>query len=199
MDGITKQTQQWVARDARMSFFRAPISNKLPAGEVSLFQVYEYIRGFEAKSRTLCLRNIKDKDEQRRFKGYHLDYVTPSGTFAYCNDDGLKMHSRIICMDLDELNDVKVMKQRLLNDPYWGEKTLLLFTSPRGNGLKWFLPIDIDKCDHRTWFTAIRNYLMATYGLSDKQVDPACSNPSRACWLCHDPEAYLKTELYEHF
>ena len=107
------------------------------------------------------------------------------------------MHSGIICIDLDDIADVEGLFQKLLSDPFF--ETLLLFRSPRGCGLKWFVPIDIDKCDHRTWFTAIRNYLMATYGLSDKQVDPACSNPSRACWLCHDPEVYLKAELYEHF
>ena len=182
---------------ARISFFRAPISNKFPECEVSLFQAYRYVVGFEAQSRTICLRGLTDEKKQREFKGWHFDYVTPSGTFSYCNDDGLKVHSGIICMDLDDIADVEDLFQKLLSDPYF--ETLLLFRSPRGCGLKWFVPIDLEKCDHKTWFNAIRNYLMNTYGLSEKQVDPACANVSRACWLCHDAQAYLKTELYEHF
>jgi hypothetical protein len=40
---------------------------------------------------------------------------------------------------------------------------------------------------------------MMTYNLTDKQVDPLCSNPSRACFLGYDPQAYLMTELIEFF
>lgn len=182
---------------ARMSFFHAPISNKFPEREVSLFQVFKYVTSLYAKSRTICLRGITDEKKQKEFKGWHLDYITPSGTFTYCNDEGLKVHSGIVCMDLDDIADVEDLFQKLLNDPYF--ETLLLFRSPRGCGLKWFVPIDLEKCDHKTWFNSIRNYLMNTYGLSEKQADPACANVSRACWLCHDAQAYLKTELYEHF
>ena len=184
-------------QETRMSLFRPPISNKLPLCEITLFQVYQYIVGPEAKSRTFCLRSITDKKEQKSFKVRQLDYITPSGTFTYCKDEGLKEHSGIICMDLDDIEDVEVLFQKLLSDPYF--ETLLLFRSPRGCGLKWFVPIDLSKCDHKTWFNAIRNYLMKTYGLSEKQVDPACANVSRACWLCHDANAYLKTELYEYY
>lgn len=182
---------------ARMSFFRAPITNKVPECEVTLFQVYRYVVGFEAKSRTVCLRGIADEKSQKAFKNWQLDYVTPSGTFTYCDDKSLKEHSGIICIDLDDIADVEGMFKLLLEDPYF--VTLLMFRSPRGKGLKWFVPIDLEKCDHKTWFHAIRNYLMNTYGLSEKQVDPACANVSRACWLCHDPQAYLKAELYEFF
>ena len=38
---------------------------------------------------------------------------------------------------------------------------------------------------------------MKTYRLDEKQVDPLCSNKSRACYLGYDPQAYLMTELIE--
>ena len=100
-------------------------------------------------------------------------------------------------MDLDDLDDAEDMKRKLLADAMF--ETMFMFRSPRGRGLKWWVEIDLTRCDHRTWFTAIRNYLMATYRLSDKQVDASCTNPSRACYLSYDPDAYLKPELIEFF
>ncbi len=193
-----KASDTWTVKEAEMSFFRKPITNKKPEKEsVDLFWVYQYLRSHEAMPETKELRAISDKTEQRVYKGKKLDYITPSGTFTYCNDAGLIKHSHLLCVDLDELEDVEPMKQKLLSDPMF--ETLLLFRSPRGNGLKWFIQIDLTKCDHRQWFTAVRNYLMATYHLTEEQVDPQCINVSRACYLCYDPDAYLKTELIEHF
>ena len=200
MGDFTKdyQPQGWNPALARMSFFKKPITNKRPEGQpVTLFQVWQYVRGRWAMPETAALRALTDKEEQRAYKNLHFDYVTPSGVFAYCNDASLIQHSELMCMDLDELGDVETLKARLLADPLF--ETLLLFRSPRGNGLKWWIAIDLSKCDHKTWFTAVRNYLMFTYQLSETQVDKSCSNVSKACYLCHDPEAYLKTELIEYF
>ena len=192
-------TDAWEAKEARMSFFRHPITNKRPeAMPVGLFEVYQMVRTNRYRLETEGLRQTEGHEAQRMFKGQHLDYVTPSGVFSYCSDQSLVRHSGILCMDLDDLGErVVELKQRLIDDPCFS--TLLLFTSPRGNGLKWFIPIDLTRCDHKTWFTAVRNYLMATYGLTDKQVDKQCQNPSRACFLSHDPEAYLRTDLIEFF
>ena len=163
-----KATDAWDAKEARMSFFRHPITNKRPeAKPVGLFEVYQMVRTNRYRLETERLRQTEGHEAQRQFKGLNLD------------------------------NLVGELKQRLIDDPCFS--TLLLFTSPRGNGLKWFIPIDLTRCDHKTWFTAVRNYLMATYGLTDKQVDKQCQNPSRACFLSHDPEAYLRTDLIEFF
>ena len=147
---------------------------------------------------TRDLRLIADDDEARSYKGQHFDYVTPSGVFTYCSDTSLVKHSGVLCMDLDHLDGrVEELFRLLVHEPMFD--TLLLFRSPRGTGLKWFIHIDLSRCDHRTWFTAVRNYLMHTYHLTDKQVDKMCGNPSRACFLCHDAGAYLKPDLYEYF
>lgn len=228
-----------------MSFFRAPITNKVPAGRVTPFWVYQYLRSPEAKPETLELRAIakglfrqqdaegllqqqdakteqRVKDEQRKYKGSRLEYVTPSGVFGYCNDNSLISHSKVLCMDLDDIipvqevnpvfydfqpecydaatketDAVEKLKWRLIDDPHFN--TILAFRSPRGNGLKWWIEIDPCQCDHRVWFQGVRNYLMSQYQLTDHQVDKLCANPSRACFLSHDPLVYLKTELIENF
>lgn len=191
--------KSWNPAEARMSFFKKPITNKWPTAQsVSLFQVFQFVHGPGAYPETRDLRLISDDNEARDFKGLHFDYVTPSGIFSYCSDTSLIRHSGILCMDLDYLGDrVEELFKLLIHDPMFD--TLLIFRSPRGFGLKWFIHIDLTRCDHRTWFQAVRNYLMHTYHLSDKQVDKMCGNPSRACYLCYAPDAYLKPDLYEYF
>ena len=194
-----KATEDWNPADVRMSFFKKPITNKWPVKEtVSLFQVYYYVRSREAMAATEELQKITDHEKARQFKGVSFDYVTPSGEFTYCSDSSLIKHSGVLCMDLDDLGDrVEELFQKLIDEKTF--KTLLLFHSPSGKGLKWFIHIDLSRCDHRTWFTAVRRYLMMTYNLNEKQVDPLCSNVSRACFLGQDPEAYLMTKLIEFF
>ena len=179
-----------------MSFFKKPITNKNPLKTVNLLQVCQVIRSRYYENVVRLLRSIVDKEEQRRFKAKNLDYITPSGVFSYCNDESLISHSGILCMDLDDIEDVKGLKQKLIDDIHFD--SLLVFDSPRGNGLKWFIAIDLDVCNHKTWFTSVRNYLMATYGLTDKQVDKTCSNVSRACYMSYDPDAFLNSELVEN-
>ena len=180
-------------RVLKMSFFKKPITNKIPLMTVNLFQVYQAICSDYYKAVIIQLRAIDDKEEQRKFKGKFLDYITPSGTFKYDDDRSLIKHSGILCVDLDDLNDVEIIKQKLISDDNFD--TLLLFRSPCGHGLKWFISIDLNMCDHKSWYTAVRNYLMAVYGLSEKQVDSSCSNVSRACYMSYDPDAYIKEEI----
>ncbi len=189
----------WNPAEARMSFFTKPITNKRPCAKpLSLFETYRLITTPRYRYETEKLRAITDEENARQFKGTHLDYVTPSGVFSYCSDTSLVNHSQLLCIDFDHLDGrLEEMKELLLKDSYF--QTLLLFRSPRGVGLKWFIHIDLSECDHRTWFAAVRNYLISTYQLNDKQVDKQCGNPSRPCFLCYDPEAYLLTDLIAFF
>ena len=210
-----------MAKKFLMSFFRAPIWNKTPMKVVSLFWVWMYVtmkylqfgydpdRNVDLVSRPSTLSSITGEEGQRQFKGKNFDYVTPGGTFSYCDDNSLVEVSDMVCIDLDHLDDdsekmlrkisPKEMKQLLLQDPYFRDKTLLMYTSPRGHGLKWFVEVDMNQCDYKTWFNALRNYLMTTYGLGEKQVDSTVAHVSHACFVSYDPEAYLRADQYEFF
>lgn len=205
----------------KMSFFKAPIWNKQPLKTVSLFWVWLYVtmkwmqlgvdpdRKVSLSSTTEQLRSLTTDEAQRQFKGKNFDYITPAGIFTYCDDKSLVEASQVLCIDLDHLDDdseamkrkvaPQEMKQLLLDDPYWGDKTLLMFTSPRGHGLKLFVEIDLNRCNYATWFNALRNYLMQTYGLGEKQVDSSVANISHACFISYDPDAYLRADLYEFY
>lgn len=136
---------------------------------------------------TAQYRALTSDKARKDFKRHQLDYVLFSGLFVERNDAGLLKHSHLLCTDLDHLGpNLPKVHQQLLSDP-WLE-TALLFVSPSGAGLKWVVPIDLDVCSHRDWFYAIAHHLKEAYGL---ESDKSCVNESRACFLCHDPEAYI--------
>lgn len=190
--------KDWKAAKALMSFFRRPITNKKPEPvPLSLILVYGYVISEMAKETTVHLRTITDRSAARQYKGGNFDYITPGGLFTYCADDRLVKPSDILCVDLDYLGSrVEELFAALIADPQF--ETLLLFRSPSGFGLKWFVEIDLTKCDYKMWYTAVRNYLMTTYHLSDDQVDKHCGNISRACYLGYDPAAYINPELLDN-
>lgn len=190
---------------SKISFFRAPASSIVPYKDISLVDIYHYITGPYAAERTAKLRSIDDKKVKGIFKRTRFDYVTFSGTFTRRTDADLVAHSGYLCLDFDHLDETPVpngprvitpcgrldeVRRLLLDDPHF--ETLLLFTSPSGNGLKWVIPINLEQCDHRTWFNALRNYLATTYHLD---ADPACVNVSRSCFLPHDPDCYIAPRL----
>jgi len=145
---------------------------------------------------TQQLRGISDKAEARSYKGRNFPYVTPAGVFSYCNDQSMVRHSKLLCIDLDHLKEVSRTKQLLIDDRHFS--TPFAFRSPSGDGLKWFLRIDLSVCDHQTWFQAVRNYLLDTYkDLTGENVDAHVGNLSRACFLCYDPDAYVNLDCGE--
>lgn len=173
-----------------MSFFNPPITNKVPSKTMTLEEVAAMIQSQQLAPQTEHLRSIVDKASARAYKGQNLPYVTPSGVFSYCSDDCLVKHSSVLCIDLDGVEDVDGLKRLLIADRHF--QTLMVFRSPSGNGVKWFIVIDLSLCDHRAWFHAVRNYLLETYPfLTPKMVDVQCQNPSRACFLCYDPRVYV--------
>ena len=172
------------------SFFRAPISNLKPCRTANVVDIYKYITSEYAKERTEVLRAITDKKAAKRFKAESFDYACFSGTFATRNDRDLIEHSGLICIDFDHVPDLEGLFRRLLQDEYF--ETQLLFRSPSGDGLKWVIPIDISEGSHKSFYASIAAYIAYTYRID---VDINCSNISRACFLCHDPNAYIYPKL----
>ena len=177
------------------SFFKSPISNTIPHSVTTLRQIYNAITGNYYKERTQKLRAIlsapspleRAKGEvARKFKAANFDYCTFSGIFTTRNDKALIKHSGLLCVDFDHLNNVEVLFNSLLNDDYFD--TQLLFRSPSGNGLKWIISIDITSTTHNTYFTAVTNYILQSYGV---EVDKSGKDISRACFLPYDPQAYI--------
>ena len=91
-----------------------------------------------------------------------------------------------MAVDFDHLPNHEEVRQSLLVDEYFD--TQLLFVSPSGDGLKWIIPIDTTTTPHSEYFAAVANYILQTYGI---EVDKSGRDISRACFLPHDPQAFI--------
>ena len=183
------------------SIFRRPITNKYPYQVVNLIDVFNYIISDYAKDRTREYRGIKIDKYRRQFKADKFDYCTFSGIFSIRADKAIIQHSGYICLDFDHLKDVEATFRQLKEDQYFD--TLLLFRSPSGDGLKWVISFtdsyfrygndgeSLGEYQER-FFISLYNYIFNHY---DVEVDKHCRNLSRACFLPHDPDAFLNPSL----
>jgi hypothetical protein len=191
-----------------LSYFKYPISNTIPEKTLSLEAVTKIVMLGELKNITKKVRaKVVDKTDK-------LPYITSSGCFYSRNDDDIVSYSGIVCIDLDDIENVSEsqglaspilrfrvsenqhistsahqhidsLKHMLFEDHFL--KPAFIFVSPSGNGLKLFIRIkNADSSFHNDYFNAISLYLFNQYNLT---ADSSCRNISRACLLCHDPEA----------
>lgn len=173
------------------NLFKGGIKIKKPTSTVNLADVVALIKGPTYEMATRELRNF-EPDLQKVFK-LDLDYVTFSGTFApHRSAKNCKTHSGLICIDFDHLPNLWETRLQLQADPH----TLVLFTSPLGKGLKVLFEIDqLNVKTGHSWedrqkdeFADLAFYFRQTYGLD---VDASGSDVSRACFLPHEPHAYV--------
>lgn len=185
--------QQW---NPRFSYFARNLYNLTTSKNVGIYDTYKMITDTVRKYRTDTIRKLVTEKEQKEYKAQYFDYVTFSGRFTKRNNASLIKHSELLTIDIDHissLNKLQKIKNDLLNDVYFS--TELLFTSPRGKGLKWIVKISLEKATHLKYFQAISNYLKKTYNI---EVDTNGSDVSRACLLPYDPEAYINPKYYLH-
>lgn len=174
-----------------ISYFLPPIKNVFPSEKLTLPEIHARITGNAYAGITKQLRAITDPIAQRKFKASAFPYVTFSGSFSQRKDTALLKSANLLVLDFDSLPNPENVRQQLLSDPYF--QTELLFTSPSGHGLKWVLRYD-PKCRHTEYFKVVAFYLQEMYGL---HADPSGKDVSRACFLCHDPQAYLNPGFLE--
>ena len=118
----------------KFSLFKGPISNLKPLKEANTADVFTIITSTDYKSVTDKLRTLTGKDKGK-YKGATFDYATFSGTFTNRADASLKVHSGLICIDIDHIGNLQAVsdtRERVLKD----FKPELMFVSPSGDGLK---------------------------------------------------------------
>ena len=171
-------------KDTTFSAFRAPVTNTKPIAEITLSRAFEKITGEDYRDVTKELRCSEDKSEIKKTK---LDYVTFSGVFSSRSTTALLSHSGLICVDLDNLDDVTASKATLLESV----KPSLVFTSPSGNGLKAVYKIDINVATHLAYYEALECYFKEQLSL---EIDKSCKDVARACFLCYDSDAHYNED-----
>jgi hypothetical protein len=120
-----------------------------------------------------------------------LPAVLWSGTFAKRANDSLIRHSGLLCADLDSLNgELPAVREKLSDSPHlW-----TLFKSPGGDGLKAVFRVPADQAKHAGSFRAVELHVKK---LTDVQIDQACRDVARLCFLSYDPELIHNTEARE--
>jgi|TARA_R100000479_G_scaffold65066_2_gene30971 hypothetical protein len=140
-----------------------------------------------------ALKNIKRGNSQQlveelrdtgdKQKKLQLPVVLFSGTFSTRRDDDIFEHSRLVVIDLDNV-DVESVKRQLGTDDY----VFSCWASPSGNGVKALVQISNPE-RHEDHFRALEKYFEKTYGL---EVDGTGKNLSRACFESYDPELIVQ-------
>lgn len=176
----------------KFSFFRRPIRNTRPCREASPEDIYRYLVSDYAALHTETLRAIADSRERSRYKAEHLDYVTPGGIFRSRRESDLVKASGYMVIDFDHIPGADGLIKKLATDEHF--ETVLAFRSPSGDGVKWIVALpNITRPDgtpftHGEFFTMLSNYSRKAYGI---EADPSGKDICRACFLPHDPDAFL--------
>ena len=106
-----------------------------------------------------------------------------SGKFSKREDSGLIQYSQLICIDVDEVADIRGLKTEMKDIPF----VYSCFISPSGKGLKLLVFHD---CTDSTRHGDIYRFIGEKLGLTtrtDLKFDTHCSNLSRACFFSYDP------------
>ena len=157
-------------KESIMSFFNAPITNKVPSGVCSVAGLHAYISS-DSHLKELTQRVRADTENDKAFRGKKqtlLPYVTPAGIFSYCREQCIMVPSGDFVIDIDHLPGAKGVK---------------LFVPYRLN-LTDTLEHSFDNALHTAW-----DYLGWRHGL---KADTANADMSRACFLAYDEEAKCK-------
>ncbi len=145
---------------------------------ISLGDAIKNIKRGNSKELVEELQESGDKALKRK-----LPVVLFSGTFSKRTDEDIFEHSRLIVIDLDNV-DVESVKRQLGTDEY----VFSCWTSPSGNGVKALIQISNPE-RHEDHFRALEKYFEKTYGL---EVDGTGKNVSRACFESYDPELIVQ-------
>ena len=179
------------------SYFHSPITNIRPSSSVSLDLLHRMITSNKWAQTTAYLRSLLP-NQRYKIKCTQLNFVTFSGIFTQRRVVNLVCHSNLLCFDYDHLGNIEQLRhirQQLIADPALDVQ--LLFRSPSGDGLKVVVRSDTYHegmslqqilSKHVSEYQRISHYIWQRHRLlADKTIDVA-----RACFLCHDPEAYIK-------
>jgi Protein of unknown function (DUF3631)/VirE N-terminal domain len=163
---------------------------KTETHDVHADKVIAAIRNGRWKEYVDEIRREADKDLVSKFKTC-LPGVLFSGKFSARKNDALIQHSGLLCADLDNLNgELQNAREKLLGSQYlWA-----LFTSPSGEGLKAVFRVSADVAKHKGSFLAIEQHVKQLTGV---QIDEACKDPARLCFVSDDPAAYCNPNAEE--
>ena len=131
------------------------------------------------------IRSLADKKERDALK-VKLPCICFSGKFSERKDTALVEHSGLAVIDLDHLQDVQEVMDKLKLIPYIS----VAFISPSGDGIKAVARIPKSKEHHVYNYEKLIEDLSGKLNIPNDKYDSTSKNPSRVCFFSHDPECY---------
>lgn len=190
----------------KISFYLRPIQNVNPSNVIDLTDVHRLLTSSQYKEVTKQFRSIYKEAEKKVFKANNFDYVTFNGVFSTRADDKLMKASGLFVIDIDNLGpNLDDVRNRVISDPILRPK--LVFVSPSNDGLKIVVGIDRtliafekkSKIMEFIW-DPVNAYFKQKYSdlitpnANDDYIDSSGKDISRACFLCHDPDAWINDD-----
>ena len=172
------------------NYYRGPITNKAPHAAITVGQLWAVLTSPRQRAPTEALRAAPVGSPQRASLKKRLDYVTPAGTFTHRQNEALLQRSGLLALDFDHVPDLAAARAALLADELLVPELALLFVSPSGDGLKALVRAELS-APHRDSFRAWADYLAGKYASLGLVPDEAGKDVSRACFVPHDPAAWL--------
>lgn len=172
------------------TFYRKPVSNTAPYSNINLIQLFQAITGDYYKRTTLHYRQTKESS----YKAKNFDHVTIAGIFNKRSKEGLEQRSGYAVFDFDHVPDPERVKQLLMHDEKLTPE--LVFTSPSGDGVKAVL-YDSDMATHEFFYQLVTSYIERKYPEIYPFMDAKTKDIARTCFLCYDPQAYIKPQYLE--
>jgi len=163
--------------------------NTNPVGDFFIDDVLAGIKDGRFREKVEQLRSIKDKNAYAEAKT-NFPSVTVSGIFSQRNKRSLIKHSGLICLDIDNLDDVETVKATIKKDSF----VYAMFSSVSGKGLAVIIRIEPDREKHLSAFQKLKEYFFIMYGL---EVDKSCSDISRLRFLSYDSDMYINSDAKE--
>ena len=145
------------------------------------FTEYLYlIKNGHWQDEVINFRAIQDPEERKAAKR-KIIAVTPSGEFTGRGQAGLKNHSGIICIDVDDKDNVVELNEKV---KALASDSLVLAYHQSLGGLGYAIYFRIEPTKHLEAYLAIEKYLADNYHLV---ADKACKDVTRLRFVSFDP------------
>lgn len=183
----------------KFSYYQGPITNTAPRAAITVAELHGVIINPPRSLRNRAAAARIEYEQHGKSTAYRalkngLDYFTVGGIFARRQDAALLTPSHLLVLDFDDM-DGEVAKARaaLLADEAIAPALALLFISPSGDGLKVVLAAD-PRHERRRNYERLAQHLTRRYGWGPT-LDRKTADISRACFLSHDPTAWIAPSL----
>jgi hypothetical protein len=156
-----------------------------PVATVSIESILEEIKSDKYREAITEIR--KDENPSKSPLKDKLPCFTPTGIFNHRSIAGMENYNGIICLDIDHVEDVEILKARASKLSY----VHAAFTTPSGNGLKVIIKTDATSENYKAKEVEVSDaFSLDTGGIRDNR----CKDISRIQFVSYDPALYYNPQ-----